>query len=323
MTDLRMLAELCEGETLGTSAWTARRGSYDRLVLAKDGDTQERQFGAEFQSQFPNYEALWRYHVCPATRRPIDIDFLDGVGDVVARFVQTNYSVFLFLVEASQFLEELRKGNLGERRRNCYLAIICAGNSMQLFTEMQEAVEGPREEPRHRKPSKSYSSELAERIKVFPDWGEKWSPTRRLVIGYRNYLTHAGVPYVVQGEKGLMVVSFAAFKDAAGLTWTGARRMWKENPSAFVTLPQAVEDAVAVTFKWLNDAYGRMKDTLDPLLTSASYQRLWGWSECREAIEGAGDAPSLWTTSEAATRQAPAGQSPRASGEDLQGPDGQ
>src|SRR5260221_2942209 len=86
--------------------WTAARFCSEGLTLAKDGDPAE-QYGAtrhRLAEHFPNYEAFWKRHVCPATERPSGITFRPGVSDIVSVIAQRSYTVFIYLLEAYEFL---------------------------------------------------------------------------------------------------------------------------------------------------------------------------------------------------------------------------
>ncbi len=91
---------------LGAPLWKASEGFYRQLTLAQHGDPLEQRFAGrgDLVTLFPKYEAFWRLHVCPATRRPLGTDFRGGTSDIVCKLAELSYSVLNKLLDAADSL---------------------------------------------------------------------------------------------------------------------------------------------------------------------------------------------------------------------------
>lgn len=265
---------------LGPELWSASKSFYDRQTLAEHGDQNEMHAARAlaFDARFPHYGHFWRYHVCPATTRPIGIVFRPDVADIVSAITQRNYTVFMYLVEALEHLHLVEAGDLGPRNRHCYIALMYAGNALQVFTELQVALCG---RPEPLEGMADLAKQLGARIDPFPDWAETWAYDRNLLSAYRNYLTHQGWFYTVtkraSGES--LVLRPEQFKPRATHTWTHAERDYAKNPSEWFPLRDLCRLVVDDTFAFLDLAYQQICEELDRLLANARYQALWGWRD--------------------------------------------
>lgn len=266
---------------LGPQMWNAAKPFYDKLTLAVDGERLAEQPAAlngNITGQFSNYERFWRYHVCPATQRPNAITFRPRVADIVSVIVQRNYSVFVYAVEARQFLTKARQGDTGPRDRNYIIALMYAGNALQVFTEFQRAVCG-KPEPDNLGGIRCLSVELGVSIVPFPDWRENWKAERESASNYRNYITHEGWPYCVfqQATGKTLVLRPDALKAKGACTWKRAENDYAANPSNWIEFGDSCQGIVNDTIAFLDLGYERIVSEMEPLLVNPTYQRLWGW----------------------------------------------
>lgn len=257
--------------SLVNHGWPAHKAFYDSLMLRSDGDVAERlgatQYGID--TAFPNYERFWRYHVAPATQRPGNaLLFRFGIHDSVIAVVQGAYTVFSYLLEANEYLAQLKKDDLGPRCRNWYNTVIYAGNAIQVIESLQVAVES------------KLAAALGQSINVFPDWKATWNPGREGIINFRNYVTHKGVfqIFVDSSRPYVLARSEVTRKNSPDVTWTHSVTDFATDKSRFVECRVAGQEIVAESTDWLNRAFGRFCDTLDPFLPLSAYQALWGWN---------------------------------------------
>ncbi len=264
--------------TLGTDLWSSSKPFYDKQQLAQHGDSTERYAATSLNivSNFPNYEKFWRYHVCPTTTRPTAITYREGVADIISVITQRNYTIFIYLVEALDHLNILQTGELGLRNRNCYITLMYAGNALQIFTDLQNAICGS---PKPLKGMRCLTEQLEIKINLFPEWEKTRANQREILSTYRNYLTHQGWFYMVEksATKQLLVLKPEEFAQQPAYTWTHAARDYEANPNKWIPIQDLCRRVVDDTIAFLNEAYGRICETLDPQLSNAKYQKLWGW----------------------------------------------
>ena len=266
--------------TLGPNKWKAAKSFYDGITLAADGDSNEQLGASAFglDKRFANYEVFWRYHVCPATARPDGITFRPGVADIVSVIAQRNYSVFIYVLEAVDQLQEVLEGRLGPRNRNCYIALMYAGNALQVFTELQRALCG---KPKPLNGMSDLAATLNMTIDPFPDWEKAFASDRESASNYRNYLTHQGYIYSVlrQSTGERMVLSRDALKAKTPYTWLQAEADYSSDPSKWVNVVDACRGIVDDSIAFLNLAYERIIRAMACLPEKPDYQRLWGWRD--------------------------------------------
>ena len=263
---------------LGPALWTSSKPFYDQMSLAQHGDPTE-QYAAKtlgFDTLFPHYGEFWRYHVCPATTRPTGITFRTGTADIISVLAQRNYTVFMYLVEALEHLRLVDAGDLGPRNCNCYIALMYAGNSLQVFTELQTALCG---NPRTLSGMADLAAQLGVAIDPFPDWRKTWQYDRDLLSTYRNYLTHQGWFYTMykSATKQTLVLKPDAFKPGVTYTWTHADRDYAASPGDWFPIQDLCGLVVKDTAAFLDLAYEKICSDLSPLPLTAPYQTLWGW----------------------------------------------
>lgn len=264
--------------SLGTARWTASKPFYDQQTLAEHGDPAEQYAAKELRIDaiFPHYGQFWRYHVCPATERPASMGFRAGVADIVSVVTQRNYTVFRYLVEALQHGRLVDTGEFGLGNRNCYIALMYAGNALQVFTEFQIALCG---KPKPLSGMQDLAAQLGATVDPFPDWNTILSADRERLSIYRNYLTHQGWFYAVyvSASKQSVVLKPEAFTPGAVYTWTHAEHDYATTPSNWMPLQDLCSLIVNDTVAFLDLAYERICATLAPLLPMPAYQALWGW----------------------------------------------
>jgi hypothetical protein len=159
---------------------------------------------------------------------------------------------------------------LGERCRNWRDAIEAAGNALQLNTELQYAIAGPK--------APSLASALGVAINPFPDWKTSWADEREMATRYRPYLIHEGLVYTVTRQPAgeMLVLGRKAF--ASGVNWNTASASYDKRPQDWQSLQAVCVEVVEDTIAFIDLTYERLIDRMDPLLTTATYQRLWGWN---------------------------------------------
>lgn len=262
---------------LGSAAWKTAEPFYDGLSLENDGDATVEKYGVKahnIQTRFPNYESFWKKHVCPATIRPNGITFTAKVDDTVSLIAQRSYTVLAYVIESLEYLNLVTNGDVGERNRHAYIALMYSGNALQVFTELQFALCGPSNKVLGKR---TLADHLGESLEPFPDWSANWNPRREAIVSYRNYLTHQGWFYSVKkaGQETLVLKSEHVSRDA--FTWTDAERDYDADSTRWTTLSNTCSQIIGDTIGWLDDAYGALRRVADPLLTQAEYQELWGW----------------------------------------------
>jgi hypothetical protein len=264
--------------TLGAMLWNSSKPFYDQLTLAQHGDPAEQYATTTLGvgKLLPHYEQFWRYHVCPATTRPTGIIFRPGVADVVSVIAQRNYTVFMYLIEALEHWRLVDGGDLGPRHRNCYIALMYAGNALQVFAEFQTALCG---KPGSLNGVADLATQLGVSIDPFPDWKQTWQYDRDLVSTYRNYLTHQGWFYTVykSATKQLLVLKPDRFTPKVAYSWTHADRDYALNPDHWFPIQDLCRLVVNDTVAFLDLAYEKICKELKHLLTVPTYQTLWGW----------------------------------------------
>jgi len=263
--------------------WNARKPYYDSLVLAAHGDALTEQPAArqsDITTVFPAYEKFWRYHVCPATRRPDGIDFRHGVADIISIIVQRNYTVFVYVVESRELLAKAMHGDAGPRNRDYYCSLMYAGNALQVLTELQNAICG-RPTSGGLGTVRCLSAKLGVPLDPFPDWNDNWKAERESAANYRNYVTHQGWVYSVyhQASGKQLVCKRDDFQSREPWTWTHAARMYKANPSSWIEIGESCRGIVEDTVAFLDLAYERFLKVMEPLLPNPDYQQLWGWRD--------------------------------------------
>ncbi len=293
---------------LGPQVWNAAKPFYDQLTLAVDGDGQAEQPAARndnINGVFPAYEKFWRHHVCPATQRPHGINFRQGVADIISIIVQRNYSVFVYAVEAREFIAKARQGDTGPRNRNYYVALMYAGNALQVFTELRRALCG-KPDRRNMGTMNDLSRELGVQFDPFPDWNSNWKAEQESASNYRNYVTHQGWFYSVfqQATGKQYVLNRDEFRPREPWTWTHAENDYRSNPSGWIEFDKSCQGIVDDTIAFLDLAYEKIAAVMEPLLVIADYQRLWGWQD-HQPIPAAGIATPQVATGNRTTGIAP------------------
>ena len=99
--------------------WQVWEPSYRQLTLANDGDELEQDFAINYDlgKTFPNYESFWRYHVAPATNRPVDVDHRSTSDPLIQRLMELHHSVLADLYIAMRALPAMRRGEYGYREQ--------------------------------------------------------------------------------------------------------------------------------------------------------------------------------------------------------------
>jgi len=268
------------------SVWTIWEAAYRQMELSTEGDPMEIGFanGYNLSRIFPNYEKFWRFHVAPATNRPVDLDHRPTAAKEVCVIMTLSYSILNDLFDATLAMAELRRGVYGDRYKNFKDAVKSAGDGLQKFTDFQRSIENDLARALHRT------------IQVWSheEWKTTWEPRREKIINYRNYLTHISsaprillVPSPGGGE-----VPHVLRRDFVVLgqypTWNEQSELYASNPERFGTFMEIYDELYAETAGWLNDAYAKVIESMDPLLPEPSYHFLWGWDQSRY---GSGSGP--------------------------------
>jgi hypothetical protein len=258
--------------SLGASLWKTNEVFYEGLTLAQDGIGPEQDFAARprLAALFPRYEVFWRRHVCPATTRPHGVDFRPGISDIVCTIAMRSFSIMGKLLDADDSLSKVMAGDLGERCRNWRDAIEAAGNALQLNTELRYVIAGPH--------LPSLAGILGVTLNPFPDWKTNWSAEREMATKYRHYLVHEGLVYTVTTQPAgeTLVLGRQAF--ASGVNWNTASASYDKRPQDWQSLQSVCAEVVVDTVASIDLTYERLIDRMEPLLTSAAYQQLWGWN---------------------------------------------
>ena len=218
---------------------------------------------------FPRYVAFWQRHVCPGTTRPHGVDFRPGISDIVCTIAMRSFSILGKLLDADDSLSRVQAGDLGDRCRNWRDAIEAAGNALQLNTELQYAIAGTK--------APSLASVLGVTINPFPDWKASWAGERDMATKYRHYLVHEGLVYTVTTQPAGVTLVLGRKPFTAGVKWNTASASYDKQPQDWQSLQAVCADVVGDTVAFIDLTYERLIDKLDPLLTTAAYQQLWGW----------------------------------------------
>jgi len=277
--------------SLGTTLWKSKESFYNGLTLARDGITLEQQFAARpaLMRQFPQLEAFWKLHVCPATTRPHSQAFRPGISTIVEKIARASYSVAGKLLDADDSLAKVLAGELGSRYRNWRDAIEAAGNALHLTTELQFAVAD-------RKATKPTSASLAGQLGMvldpFPDWKTNWATDRDKAAAYRNYLVHEGLVYTVtrQDTGEVLVLGPAGF--GSGVSWMQADASYTANPGDWRPMAEVAQALLGDTMAFIDQTYGRLLGVMDRLLVNPAYQALWGWTATPAPVTSIGPSPA-------------------------------
>src|ERR1700722_14191067 len=247
-------------------------------------------------SKLSNLQTFWRYHVAPATNRPVDNHLDASVSEIIVRLAQRSYEVYANIFDALEELKDI-KDPKPPRYRSCLNILRCVGDACLLFDELI-AVLGAKEERTKTKGSKrdSLAKALGVEIVFFKDWGKDyWSKERRHVADYRHMLVHHGRPWLFFEGKtehvGWPLVLEAEYCRVPNtdnqfpeyLSWNEQKSLYAKDRDKFVPLPKACKDTCSDGLKWLNRAYQRVNDKLEGALknreTFEQYKTLWGISD--------------------------------------------
>jgi hypothetical protein len=272
---------------LGPKLWKEHESFYNSLTLA-DGDELEQYAAKNIAKTFPNYEGLWKRHVCPATN-PLDgngMDFRPGVADVISLIVQRSYSVLYNLVLARESLAKVQTDAPDRWSQNCYDTIIYAGNALQVLTALQNAVCG---KPEKMQGTKDLAEQVGVTIDPFHDWKQNWKADYDSASKYRNYLTHEGHFYTVQDRESgkTLVLNRGGFESKVPFPWKRAGARFKSDPTDWKPLDEVCEEILEESTTFMNRAYGRLLEDLDKQLLNPDYQKALGMagssdSTCRD-----------------------------------------
>lgn len=280
---------LRKADLFALSEWTRiKKQYYGQLTFAKSGEMVE-EYGVRehrLHERIPFLEEFWRCHVAPATNRPDDTFLSDGIDPVISLIAERSYEVFCNVVDAMDELASVRKGPPVPPRYRSYLNVLrFSGDALQLFSGLVFVIQG----------SKPYQGNglatiLGNGFKVFDtgEWKSEWNPEREKAIWYRNMLVHHGRPwFFFQAQQEYKSAPFILRAEQCmpdpqtypktHPTWEAQMKMFKSDPSRFTTLHEACEETVDLTTRWLNRAYQRVVEKLEPLLDNPNYRKLWGW----------------------------------------------
>lgn len=266
--------------------WDVWKKAYDGVTLRDDGDYSEWEgsFQYNLDKSFPNYEIFWRYHVVPSTHRPANLHQRQEAAEEVKKIGQLSHAIWEDLLRAEKKLELVRGGDLGGiTADNCRDALENSGNAVQKFTTFQEAICGPlRGNPDRGLPN--LAGLLGKNIEIFPgnEYGTKWGPERRRLIGYRNYLTHTSRPFFdyrlgPNGQNEPFVLKGELISERNSHLWEEQKALMDADPNNGVPFADVSLNLHQEMVAWLNGVYGEVIKALEPLLLDRNYQYYWGW----------------------------------------------
>lgn len=262
----------------------------------------------QLKRRLPNLETFWRFHIAPATNRTADTHLRDNIRPVVSRMAERSYEIFCNVSDALDELAIVQGGLSPPRYRPCLNVLRFTGDALMLFESLIDII--GRKDRNRTINLGSVEQEIGEHLVLFEDWhygDNDWSKRRELAVTHRNMLVHHGrpwlhfldddpkTPYILRAEKCRTDAS-RRDDEQKFVTWQRQISKFKaENKrgehSNFITLKGACETAVERTVDWLNDAYGRVVDRLDQVLskdpaTFAKYRSLWGFPSSEKKKAG-------------------------------------
>jgi hypothetical protein len=286
--------------------WDALKAAYQDLRFDSEPAENVEKYAVErheLNKHLPNLEVFWRFHIAPATNRPVDTHLRDGISPVVSRMAERSYEIFCNVSDALDELAIVKSGLSPPRYRPCLNVMRFTGDALMLFDGLIDNINTLNRKRKVNEPS--VARHLGQTIDLFEDWyfgSHDWQKRREAVVTHRNMLVHHGrpwlhflpnddtIPYILRADDCRADVS-RRDDETEFLTWERQIRKFKaENQRGkFITLPEACEEVVDRTIGWLNDAYGRVVERLDQTLSKEpaafiKYRSLWGRTTNRDRI---------------------------------------
>lgn len=273
--------------TQSSITWSQELAAYDTLTLRSHGDPVEKRGAIEFglDGPFPNYEAFWRRHICPATERPGSTYLRASASEEVKAVAQISHGIFNDLVRSAAELASITGDDLSDGQYDhCWNSIKENGNAIQKFTSLQEAIEGPIKKNGDWANTRSISRALNKpglKFRNSPQWKALFT-RRDPAIGYRNYLTHQGLPPITTTKDAIglsvpHVLDRAHLVKKSDILWDSPTYDFLAMPNAWRPLTDVCAELHKEAIAWLNDCYACVTGLLDPLIFNRDYQQLWGW----------------------------------------------
>jgi len=276
-------------ELLDTHTWDELKTLYKDIHFKTPEFERVEEYGVTthgLDARLAHLETFWRYHVAPATHRPVHTHLDADVSDVTTRIAQCSYEVYANVVDA---LDELGVAPKPPRYRSCLNVLRCMGDACQLFDDLTDVI-GQRDRRRDVR-TDNLARRLNTSILLFPNWGTpQWAAARMEIADYRHMLVHHGRPWLFfdgkefESEPIVVKAEYCRVRpgdpNADFLTWRQQQDLFRKERSKFITLRQACADTCNDGIDWLNRAYGELVSTIDRVLQERArfdeYLKLWG-----------------------------------------------
>src|SRR5947207_1278430 len=101
--------------------WSGLRSVLPNVTLRAHGAPSEVHGSVKFNldKSFDQYEEFWRFHIVPCTNRPANVQWREGVAKEIGHIGQISYGIWTDLVDASESLEHVARGDFGNDYRHC------------------------------------------------------------------------------------------------------------------------------------------------------------------------------------------------------------
>lgn len=255
--------------------WETQKAILDGLTIQKDGDVLEKH--AEYfhflRKRLPNYEAFWRYVICPASDKPNQIvGFRPDASKEIRRISQLSYSTLQNLIQSDKFASAIQVGDFGFFDANIQCCIIFSGNALQLMSELQNEIE------------EVLRQLLNSKVQIFPSKDDQFLKTRARLVKYRNYFTHSGLILKIP-SKDIPGVSFIPKPDKIVSTreestvWVYADELSGIKEEDYIRFDFAAVELKNEIWDFVDACYQRFLQSICPHLESAGIQKTWGWKQ--------------------------------------------
>ena len=258
---------------MSKECWEAQKPILDGLTIQKDGDILEKH--AEYfhflRKRMPNYEAFWRYVICPASDKPKQVvGFRKEASKEIRRISQLSYSTLQNLIQSDKFASAIQVGDFGFFDANIQCCIIFSGNALQLMSEVQKEIE------------EGLGQLLKAEIKIFSSDKKDFLKTRDRLVKYRNYFTHSGLILKI-AAKDIPGVSFIPKPEKIISTrkestvWVYTDELSDFDETDYVRFDFAAVELKNEIWNFVDACYQRFLQGISPHLHSDVIQKAWGW----------------------------------------------
>jgi hypothetical protein len=286
-------------EVLSLRNWQSLQDAYKSLTFASEPFEAVEEYGVrvhELDKRLSNVQLFWRYHIAPATNRPDGTHLSERIRQIPSRMAERSYEIYCNISDAMDELFIVEEGLKPPRYRSCLNVLRFTGDALMLFDSLIDMI-GVKTPSQKLSNDFSISKLFKTKLVLFPDWyhGRNWNRERDHLIAYRNMLVHHGRPWLhftghqqegppyVLDAKHCRLDSSKHEDKREFLTWAKQISMFRDRNERgkFIRLDKACEAVCDNTINWINEAYGRVVEKLDEVLSDNPklfdvYRSQWG-----------------------------------------------